>query len=141
VEAAFSRRRHRFLHFLFVFERLDVPVAHVGQRARQKSPGAAGRIKQQFAGMRIDTVRHKHGHGSRCVIFTGVPGALQVIKDLFVDVAEMLALREIIEVHLVDFVDDRPHKLAGLHVVIGVLEHVAHDAAAVTLFTCRNQLL
>ena len=32
---------------------------------------------------------------------------------------------------LVDLVDDLPHQLAGFHVVVGVLEHVLHDAAAV----------
>jgi hypothetical protein len=57
--------------------------------------------------------------------------ALQVIEDLLVDVSEVLLLGQIVEVHLIDFIDDLAHELAGLHVVVGVLEHVAHHAAAV----------
>ena len=53
----------------------------------------------------------------------------------------MLPLREIVEVHLVDLVDDLPHQLAGLHVVVGILEHVAHDAAAIALLPCDGKFL
>ena len=42
---------------------------------------------------------------------------------------------------LVDLVDDLPHELAGLHVVVGVLEHIAHDAAAVALLAGGGQFL
>ena len=38
---------------------------------------------------------------------------------------------EIVEIDLVDLVDHLPHQLAGLHVVVGVLEHVLDHAAAV----------
>ena len=38
---------------------------------------------------------------------------------------------EVVEIDVVDLVDHLPHELAGFHVVVGVLEHVAHDAAAV----------
>ena len=42
---------------------------------------------------------------------------------------------------LVDLVDHLAHQLAGLHVVVGVLEHVAHDAAAVAWLAGGRQLL
>ena len=41
---------------------------------------------------------------------------------------------------LVDLVDDLAHQLAGLHVVVGVLEHAAHDAAAVAVGRDRKFL-
>ena len=44
----------------------------------------------------------------------------------------MLALGEVVEIDLVDLVDHLAHQLAGFHVVVGVLEYVAHDAAAIT---------
>ena len=66
---------------------------------------------------------------------------MQVVEDLLVDVAEVLALGEVVEVDVVDAVDHLPHQLAGLHVVVGVLEHVAHDAAAVAGLAGGRELL
>ena len=99
--------------------------------AGEKAARAAGGIEQDFAGMRVDAIHHEGGDGARRVVFAGVAGALQVVEDLLVDVAEVLALGEVVEIDLVDLVDDLPHELAGLHVVVGVFEHVAHHAAAV----------
>ena len=41
-----------------------------------------------------------------------------------------LAGSQIVEVDSVDLVDDLPHQLAGFHVVVGILEHIAHDVRA-----------
>ena len=41
----------------------------------------------------------------------------------------MLAVGEVVEVDAVDLVDHLAQQLAGLHVVVGALEHVADDAA------------
>ena len=75
------------------------------------------------------------------VVFARVAGDLQVVQDLLVDVAEVLALGQVVEVDLVDLVDHLPHQLAGFHVVVGVLEHVAHDAAAVARLAGDWQVL
>ena len=99
--------------------------------AGEKAAGAAGRVEQDLAGLGVDAVHHEGGDGARRVVLARVAGALQVVEDLLVDVAEVLALGEIVEIDLVDLVDHLPHQLAGLHVVVGVLEHVAHHAAAV----------
>ena len=99
--------------------------------AGEEAAGAAGGIEQDFAGLRVDAVDHEGGDGARRVVLARVAGALQVVEDLLVDVAEVLALGQVVEVDLVDLVDDLPHQLAGLHVVVGVLEHVADHAAAV----------
>ena len=101
--------------------------------AGEKSASAAGGVQENFAGLRVDAVRHEGSHGAGRVIFARIAGALQVVQDLLVDVAEMLAFGEVVEVHFVDFVDDLPHELAGLHVVVGILEYVAHNTAAVSL--------
>jgi hypothetical protein len=93
------------------------------------------------AGARVDAVGHEGGHGARRVVFAGIAGRLQVVENLLVDVAEMLALAEIVEVDLVDPVDHLPHQLAGLHVVVGVLEHVPDDTAPVARPGRGRQLL
>ena len=82
-------------------------------------------------GLRVDAVGHEGGDSARRVILARIAGALQVVEDLLVDVAEVLALGQVVEVDLVDLVDHLPHQLAGFHVVVGVLEHVAHDPRAV----------
>ena len=66
---------------------------------------------------------------------------MQVVEDLFVDVAEVLALGQVVEVDAVDLVDHLAHELAGLHVVEGVLEDVAHHAATVARLAGRPEIL
>ena len=66
---------------------------------------------------------------------------MQVVEYLLVDIAKVLALGEVVEIHLVDFVDDLPQKLAGLHVVVGVFEDVAHHAAAIPLLSGNGEFL
>ena len=95
--------------------------------ASEESAGAAGRVEQRLTRFRVDHPRHEGGHGARRVVFARVAGRLQVIQDLLVDVAEVLAFGQVVEVDTVDLVDDLPHQLAGLHVVVGILEHIAHN--------------
>ena len=118
------------LHRRLVLGPLHVMLAHVADRAGQEAAGAAGRVEQDFAGARVDLPRHEGGDGAGGVVLARVAGRLQVVEDLFVDVAEVLALGEVVEVDAVDAVDHLPHELAGLHVVVGVLEDVAHGARA-----------
>ena len=80
---------------------------------------------------RVDAVHHEGGHGTGRVVLARVASRLQVVEDLFVDVAEMPAFAQVVEVDLVDPVDHLAHQLAGFHVVVGILEHAPHDAAAV----------
>ena len=129
------------LHRLLVLGLLHVALAHVADGAGEEAAGAAGGIEQDFAGLRVDAVHHEGGDGARRVVLARIAGALQVVEDLLVDVAEVLPLGEIVEIDLVDLVDDLPHQLAGLHVVVGVLEHVAHDAAAVALLAGGGEFL
>src|SRR5713101_2830945 len=53
----------------------------------------------------------------------------------------MLTLGKVVEVHAVDLIDDLPHELAGLHVVVRVLKDISHDAAATPCFSANRQLL
>ena len=89
----------------------------------------------------VDAVGHEGGDGSRCVVLARVSCGLQVVEDLFVDVAEVLALGQVVEVDAVDLVDYLAHELAGLHVVVGVLEYVSHHAAAVSRLAGRPEIL
>ena len=86
--------------------------------------------EQHLARFRVDHQGHERGHGSRRVVFARVAGRLQVVQDLLVDVAEVLARSQAVEVDAVDLVDNLPHQLAGLHVVVGILEHGPHDVRA-----------
>ena len=119
------------LHLLALLGRADVVLLHVADGAGEKAARAAGGIEQDFAGARIDAIRHEGGDGARRVIFAGIAGRLQVVEKLLVELAEVPPLVEIVEIDLVDLVDHLPHQLAGFHVIVGVLEHVAHHAAAV----------
>jgi hypothetical protein len=109
---------------------LDVALAHVADGAGQEAAGAAGGVEEGLAGPRVDHLDHEGGDGAGGVVFARVAGGLQVVEDLLVDVAEVLALGQVVEVDAVDLVDHLPHQLAGFHVVVGVLEHIADDAGA-----------
>src|ERR1700688_901313 len=91
--------------------------------------------------MGIDTAHHESSNGSGRVILSRVASALQVSKYLLVDVAEVLPLSQIIKIHFVNFVNDLPHQLAGLHVVVRVLKHIADDTSAVPLLACDGEFL
>ena len=119
------------LHLRFIFRPLHIALAHVADGTGEKAAGTACGIEEDFAGLGIDPVRHEGGDGARCVIFAGIARRLQVVEHLLVDVAEMLALAQIVEVDAVDLVDHLPHQLTGFHVVVGVFKHVPDDAAAV----------
>ena len=66
--------------------------------AGEEAAGAAGGVEQDLAGLRVDAVGHEGGDGARRVVLAGVAGALQVVEDLLVDVAEVLALGQVVEV-------------------------------------------
>ena len=91
--------------------------------------------------MRVDPVGHEGGDGARRVVLARVAGRLQVIENLLVDVAEVLTLGEVVEIDRVDPIHDLPHELARFHVVVGVLEHVAHDAPAVSWLRRSRKVL
>ena len=118
------------LHDLLVFHGLDVALLHVADGAGEEAARAAGGVKHQLAGSGVDAVDHEGCHGAGRVVFARVARALQVVENLLVDVAEVLAVGEVVEVNLIDLVDDLTHELTGLHVVVGVLEYFAHHAAA-----------
>ncbi len=72
----------------------------------EEATGAAGRVEEHLAGVRVDPVRHEGGDGARRVVFARIAGALEVVQDLFIDVAEVLALGQVVEVDTVDLVDN-----------------------------------
>ena len=93
------------LHRLLVLGLLHVALAHVADGAGEEAAGAAGGVEEDLAGLRVDAVHHEGGDGARRVVLARVAGALQVVEDLLVDVAEVLALGEVVEVDVVDLVD------------------------------------
>ena len=129
------------LHGVFVLGPLDVAVAHVAQGTGQEPAGAAGRVEQGLSRLGVDAVGHEGGDGSWGVVLAGVAGGLQVVEDLFVDVAKVLARGQVVEVDIVDLVDHLAHQLAGLHVVVGILEDIAHHPAAVSGLAAGAEVL
>ena len=121
-------RPKRGLHPRLVLGALHVRCPHVPDGAGQEAPGAAGRVEQQLAGLGVDHLGHEGGDGAGRVELARIAGRLKVVQDLLVDVAEVLAVREVVEVDVVDAVHYLPHQLPGLHVIVGVLEHLAHGA-------------
>ena len=108
-------------------------VAHVADGAGEEAASAAGGVEENFAGVWVDAVGHEGGDGAGRVVLARVSGALEIVQDLLVDVAEVLAFGEVVEVDAVDLVDDLAHELAGLHIVVGVFEDIPDDAAAAVL--------
>ena len=100
------------LHPPLVAGPFHVALAHVAQRTGQEAAGAAGRIEQGLARCGIDAIDHEGGDGTGRVVLAGVARRLEVVEDLFVDVAEMLAFGQVVEVDVVDLVDHLAHQLA-----------------------------
>ena len=112
----------------------------VTERMREEAAGAARRIEHRFAELRVD-----HLNGELCrrtwrVELAGVAGALQVLQDLLVDVAEHVAGLRLVEVDVVvDLVDHLAKQRAALHVVEGVLEHAPQQGSSVA--ACAAELV
>ena len=122
-QGLFLDRAQAALHGRFVLGSFDIAVAHVAHGTGQESTRTASGVEQGLAGLRIDHLGHKLGHGTRRVVFARIARVLQVIEDLLVDLAKMLAVCQRIEIDLIDLVDDLAQQLAGFHVVVGTLEH------------------
>ena len=58
----------------------------------RKPPVPQAGSNKNLAGVWIDTIGHERGDGAGRVVLARIAGALQVVEDLFVDVAEVLAL-------------------------------------------------
>ena len=92
--------------------------------AGEKAAGAAGRVEKGLPELGVEHVDHELGNGPGGIVFPGVPGRLQVGKDLFVDVVEQVAVAGFVEVYILfDGVDHLTEQRARLHVVVGVLKH------------------
>jgi hypothetical protein len=108
-------------------------LAHVVDGAGEEAAGAAGGVDEDFAGLRIDPVGHELGDGPRRVEFPGVAGGLEVAEDFLVDVAEVLALFQAVEVDFLQLVDDLAELLAAAHEVVAAIEDLADNAGATIL--------
>jgi len=61
------------------------------------------------------------------VELAGIAGGLEVLEQLFVNVAEEVAVAGRVKINAVDFVDDLAHEGAVLHIVVGILEGGADE--------------
>ncbi len=96
----------------------------------EEAAGAAGGVEHGLALLKIgiDHLHHELGDGTRGVELPGIASAAQVIEDLFIHVSKLAAALDVVEVHgFIQLLDDGQHLGARLHVVVGVLEDIAHD--------------
>ncbi|MNX97609.1 hypothetical protein D3C86_1299820 [compost metagenome] len=95
--------------------------------AGEEAARTAGRVHDLFVQFRVDHAHHEFGDRARGVKLAGVTGVLQVAQQLLVEIAELVALLGLIEVHaFLNLVDHLAQQLTGLHVVVGVFKHAAH---------------
>ncbi|CQH57818.1 Uncharacterised protein [Yersinia enterocolitica] len=136
------------LQYLMVFGGVDVMHFDVVKRTGQKTTGAARRIHNRLTQLRVDTVDHKTRHGTRGIELTRISGALQVAKDLFVDIAKQMAFLAAAEVDFIELIDHLTQQGAVFHVVIGITESLLHHKSAWVgierrgqVFQCREQVV
>jgi hypothetical protein len=130
----FLNAQDRTLKQFFFVRRFDL-LSQMIDGTGEKAAGAAGRIQDRFAELRIDHVDHKLRHGSGRVVFARVACTLEVFQDLLVQVAENVPVFGAVEVEaFIDLVDDLPHQCAVLHVLVGVFEDIMDDSMTRTGF-------
>jgi len=118
------------LEDFFVRRGIDEPGTLVFDHMGEKAAGAAGRVQDGFMQLGIHPIHDEPGHGPGGVELARIAGALEVLEDLFVDVAEGMAVVFRIEIDLADLVDHLAHQGAGFHVVVGVRKDVPDDEGA-----------
>ena len=121
-------------HALYVF------VFYVIERAGEEAAGAAGRVHNRLAELRINAIDHKAGDGAWGIKLTGIARRLQIFEDLFVNVAEQVALAGAGEVDFVELVDHLTQQGAVFHVVIGIAERLSDHKAARVLIDRRGEV-
>ena len=104
------------------------------ERLDEKAAGAAGRIKDHFAELRIDHFDHETHDRARGVELAGVAGGVaHLLEHRFVEMAEGVDLVAAGEVNVADFVDHVAEQIAVDHAVDGAFEdrgdHIAPVAA------------
>ncbi|MNE33638.1 hypothetical protein D3C80_1273210 [compost metagenome] len=106
---------------------MHIALALVLNAAGEEAAGAAGRVHDLFVQLGVDHAHHEFGDRARGVELTGIAGVLQVTQQLLVHVAKGVALLRLVKVHpFLNLVDHLADQLAGLHVVVGILEHATH---------------
>ncbi len=88
--------------------------------------------------LRVDHLDCELGGGTACRTSPALPAPWRSFEDLFVDVAEQVPGRRLVEVDVgVELVDHLAEQGAVLHVVEGVLEHAAQERATFAC-SCRS---
>lgn len=132
----------------FILGGFHIAAALVLDGAGEEAARAAGRVHHLLLQLGIDHAHHELGDRARRVELARVASVLQIAQQLLVEVAELVALLGLVEVHaLLDLVDHLAQQLAGLHVVVGVFEHAAHHegggsiAVLVQVLQLREQVV
>ena len=119
-----------FLEDGLVVEGVDFLFPDEINGGAEEAAGAGGGVEDLFAEPGRGHLRHELGDGAGRVVFALVPGVAQLDEDGFIDGAEDVAVVGVVEVEAVELVDDLPHLVAGLHVVVRAVEDLAHERGA-----------
>ena len=119
------------LENLSVLNRLAL-LLQMLERLDEKAAGAAGRIENHFAELRIDDFDHEADDGTRGVELAGVAGGVaHLFEHGLVEMAEGVDLVAAGEVDVVDFVDHVAEQIAVDHAVDRAFEDGGDDVAPV----------
>ena len=91
--------------------------------------------------LRINPGHHELGKCTRRVKLTGVACTLQIVEQLFIYIAKVLSLGEVIKIDLAYFVDNLTNQLTIFHVVVGVLKYASHYTRTICILTSPSKLL
>src|SRR5699024_1671465 len=78
------------------------------------------KVRHPLPDFGADHPGHKVGDGTGRIEFASRPGALQLLQDGLVNLAESVAFLVVVQVQLVNGIDDLPQQDAVLHIVVGV---------------------
>ena len=122
-----------FCRICAVLDRLAL-LLQVLERLDEKAAGAAGRVEDVFAELRVDDLDHEAHDGARRVELAGVAGRVaHLLEHRLVEVAERVDLLAAGEVDAVDLVDHVAQQVAADHAVDHAFEdggdHIAPVAA------------
>ena len=129
-----------FLEDCLVVEGVDFLFPDEINGGAEEAAGASGGIENLFPETGRGHLRHELGDGAGRVVFALVSGVSQFNEDGLIDGSEDVAIFAVVEVEAVELVDDLPHFVAGLHVVVRSVEDLADKSSAMWSVRCFEVL-
>ena len=114
----------------FVLGRVHVLVAQMVDRAGEEAARPRGWVDDRLPELRSNHLHHELGHRARRVELARIAGTLKLAEDPLVKVAELVAIRRVVEVDLLDLVHHLAQERAALHEVESTVEDTCNHPGA-----------